>query len=148
MKKIIITLCSVIVAITITNCTKEELKPGANLPHEVKTYITTHFPDQSITKAIINEDDSIKAYEIRLDNLTDLEFNSKYEIMDIDGITEIPYSTISEKIITYVSINYPNNFITGWEMDEEKQEVELNNALDLEFDMNNDFLGIDTTPKR
>jgi hypothetical protein len=148
MKKIIITLCSVIAAIIITNCTKEEIIPGANLPDEVKTYITTHFPDQFITEAIINEDDSVKAYEIKLDNLTDLEFNSKYEIMDIDGITEIPHSTISEKIITYVSINYPNNFITGWEMDEGKQEVELNNALDLEFDMNNDFLGIDTTPKR
>jgi hypothetical protein len=31
-------------------------------------------------------------------------------------------------------------------MDEGKQEVELNNGLDLEFDMNNDFLQIDVTP--
>jgi hypothetical protein len=43
-------------------------------------------------------------------------------------------------------VNYSDNFIKGWEMDEGKQEVELNNGLDLEFDMNNDFLQIDLTP--
>ncbi|NTW31955.1 MAG: hypothetical protein HGB12_04915 [Bacteroidetes bacterium] len=58
----------------------------------------------------------------------------------------MPHSVISSKIFDYVSVNYPNNFITGWEMDEGKQEVELNNSLDLEFDMNNDFLQIDITP--
>jgi hypothetical protein len=65
--------------------------------------------------------------------------------LDIDGNTELPNSVISSKIFDYVSLNYPNNFITGWEMDEGKQEVELNNRVDLEFDMNNDFLQIDLT---
>ena len=31
-------------------------------------------------------------------------------------------------------------------MDEGKQEVELDNAMDLEFDMNNNFMQIDITP--
>ena len=44
-----------------------------------------------------------------------------------------------------MKVNYPNNFITGWEMDEGKQEVELNNSVDLEFDMNNVFLQNDLT---
>ncbi len=30
-------------------------------------------------------------------------------------------------------------------MDEGKQEVELNNSMDLEFDMDNNFLQIDLT---
>jgi hypothetical protein len=147
MKKLIVTICTVIIAITFSGCTKEVIKPGADLPVLIQAYIATHFPDQSITEAIINKNDSINAYEITLDNLTTLEFNNKYEIMDIDGITRIPESVISDKILAYVSINYPNNFITGWEMDEGKQEVELDNALDLEFDSNNDFLRIDLTPK-
>ena len=146
MKKLIITLYTVIVAITFTNCSKEEMNPGENLPNEVKVYINTHFPDQLITEAKNNEKDSINTYEIRLDNLTDLEFNYKFEIMDIDGKTKIPNSVISEKISNYVILNYPDNFITGWEMDEGKQEVELDNAMDLEFDMNNNFMQIDTTP--
>ena len=54
-------------------------------------------------------------------------------------------SVISIKIFEYVKVNYPNNFITGWEMDEGKQEVELNNSVDLEFDMNNVFLQNDLT---
>ena len=146
MKKLIITLYTVIVAITFTNCSKEEMNPEENLPNEVKAYIITHFPDQSITEAKKNENDSINTYEIRLDNLTDLEFNYKFEIMDIDGKTKIPNSVISEKISNYVILNYPDNFITGWEMDEGKQEVELDNAMDLEFDMNNNFMQIDITP--
>ena len=146
MKKLIITLYTVIVAITFTNCSKEEMNPGENLPNEVKSYIITHFHDQLITEAKKNENDSINTYEIRLDNLTDLEFNYKFEIMDIDGKTKIPNSVISEKISNYVILNYPDNFITGWEMDEGKQEVELDNAMDLEFDMNNNFMQIDITP--
>jgi len=145
-KKLIITLYTVIVAITFTNCSKEEMNPGENLPNEVKAYIITHFHDQLITEAKKNENDSINTYEIRLGNLTDLEFNYKFEIMDIDGKTKIPNSVISEKISNYVILNYPDNFITGWEMDEGKQEVELDNAMDLEFDMNNNFMQIDITP--
>jgi hypothetical protein len=146
MKKLIIVICLVIAAVAFASCTKEALTPGSDLPAQIKTYIATHFPTQLIIESKINENDSLNAFEIKLDNLTGLEFDYKYEIMDIDGITIIPKTTISEKIWNYVTINYPDNFITGWEMDEGKQEVELNNALDLEFDMNNDFLQIDLTP--
>jgi hypothetical protein len=59
MKKLVITLCEVVAAMTLSNCSKEELKPGADLPNKVKTYITTHFPDQFITEAKINENDSV-----------------------------------------------------------------------------------------
>jgi phage pi2 protein 07 len=146
MRKLFIGICMVMAALTICGCTKEIVSPGADLPIEIKTYIATHFPDQFIIEAKKNENDSIKAYEIRLDNMTDLEFNSDLEITDIDGITRIPESVISAKILNYVSINYPNNYITGWELDEGKQEVQLDNELDLEFNSDGDFLQIDLTP--
>jgi hypothetical protein len=127
------------------SCTKEEIKPEDNLPKEIRTYITAHYPSQTIIKSEIDITDSTNTYEIKLKNTTSLEFDYKKEIVDIDGNTELPTSVISSKIFEYVSINYPNNFITGWEMDEGKQEVELNNRVDLEFNMNNDFLQIDLT---
>ena len=142
-----ITISVIIAAMIFVSCTKEEIKPGDNLPTEIRTYITTHYPSQLITESEIDKTDSTKTYEIKLNNATSLEFDYKKEIMDIDGNTELPKSVISSKIFDYVSINYPNNFITGWEMDEGcKQEVELNNGVDLEFDMNNDFLQVDITP--
>jgi len=140
-----IALSMIISTMIYMSCSKEKIKSGDNLPTEVKTYVTTHYPNQSITEAVIDKTDSTNSYEVKLNNATSLEFNYKKEIVDIDGNTKLPSSVISSKISDYVSVNYPNNFITGWEMDEGKQEVELNNRVDLEFNMNNDFLQIDVT---
>ena len=128
----------------LVSCAKEEIILGDNLPMEIRTYITTHYPSQSITESEIDKTDSTNTYEVKLNNASSLEFNYKKEIMDIDGNTELPKSVISSKIFDYVSVYYPNNFIRGWELDEGcKQEVELNNSLDLEFDLNNNFLQCD-----
>jgi hypothetical protein len=144
MKKNKIAFFMIIATMIIVSCTKEEIKPGDNLPTEVKIYITKHYPSQSITESEIDITDSTNTYEIKLNNKTSLEFSYKMEILDIDGNTELPKSVISSEIFDYVSVNYPNYFITGWEMDEGcKQEVELNNGRDLEFDLNNVFLRCD-----
>jgi hypothetical protein len=141
-----ITISHILVIMIFMSCSKDVINPGDILPTEIKAYITTHYPSQSITESVIDKMDSLKTYEIKLNNSTSLEFDYKKEIVDIDGNTELPKSVISSKIFDYVRVNYPNNFITGWEMDEGKQEVEMNNSVDLEFDMNNDFLQVDITP--
>jgi len=139
------TITVILSSMIFVSCTKDKIKTGDNLPTEIKTYISTHYPSQSITESEIDLKDSTNSYEVKLNNETSLEFNYKKEIVDIDGNTKLPSSVISSKIIDYVNVNYPNNFITGWEMDEGKQEVELNSTVDLEFDMNNNFLQIDIT---
>jgi len=141
-----ITSSLILVTMIFVSCSKEVINPRDILPAEINAYITTHYPSQLITESVIDKMDSIKTYEIKLNNATSLEFDYKKEIVDIDGNTELPKTVISSKIFDYVRVNYPNNFITGWEMDEGKQEVELNNSVDLEFDMNNDFLQVDITP--
>ena len=124
-------------------CKKEEKKPGENLPMEIKIYITTYYPIQLITGSITDLTDSTNTYEIGLDNASSLVFNYKKEIVEIEGNTELPSSVISIKIFEYVKVNYPNNFITGWKRDEDEQEIELNNQVELVFDLNNVFLEVD-----
>jgi hypothetical protein len=84
-----------------------------------------------------------KTYDILLSESISLEFNRKKEIIDIDGVAQLPNSVIPEKILQYVTTNYPTNFITDWELDDKNQQVQLDNGLDLEFKMNGDFLRID-----
>ena len=72
-----------------------------------------------------------------------MEFNRKKEVIAIDGVTQLPNSVIPEKILQYVNINYPTQFITDWELDFDNQQIELNNGLDLEFNKKGDFLRID-----
>ena len=117
--------------------------PSSELPSEITSWITTHFPTNTITQVIKDKDGFTKTYDIILSESASLEFNRKKEIIDIDGITQLPNSVIPEKLLQYVATNYPTNVITGWEIDDKNQQIELDNWLDLEFKMNGDFLRID-----
>ena len=130
-------------AFTLTSCDKEKVIPSTDLPSEITSYISTHFPNNSIVQAIKDRDGLTKTYDILLSESISLEFNRKKEIIDIDGVTQLPNSVIPEKILQYVTTNYPTNFITDWELDDKNQQVQLDNGLDLEFKMNGDFLRID-----
>ncbi len=130
-------------AFTLTSCDREEVIPSTDLPSEITSYISTHFPNNSIVQVIKDRDGLTKTYDILLSESISLEFNRKKEIIDIDGVAQLPNSVIPEKILQYVTTNYPTNFITDWELDDKNQQVQLDNGLDLEFKMNGDFLRID-----
>lgn len=136
-------LMATALAFTLTSCDKEEVIPSTDLPSEITSYISTHFPNNSIVQVIKDRDGLTKTYDILLSESISLEFNRKKEIIDIDGVAQLPNSVIPEKILQYVTTNYPTNFITDWELDDKNQQVQLDNGLDLEFKMNGDFLRID-----
>ena len=127
-----------------TSCDNEKVIPNDELPVEITSYISTHFPDAAILQSIIELDDLTKTYEVLLEGNFKLTFNRKKEIIDIEGVTQLPDSVIPAKIRQYVSTHYPDNFIVGWELDGKNQQVELNNDLDLEFTMSGDFIRIDS----
>jgi hypothetical protein len=136
-------LIATAIAFSLTSCDKEEVIPSSDVPSEVTSYISTHFPNNSIVQVIKDKDGLTKTYDVLLSESISLEFNRKNEIIDIDGVNQLPNSVIPEKILQYVITNYPVNFITDWELDDKNQQVELNNGLDLEFNMKGDFLRID-----
>jgi hypothetical protein len=43
--------------------------------------------------------------------------------------------------LSYVGIHYPNNYITGWKLKKYRQQIELDNKLELRFDNNGNFKG-------
>jgi hypothetical protein len=133
---------SVTLFLTIS-CEKEIITPSDDLPVEISTYLTIHFPKNTIVQVIKDLDGLTKTYDILLSENISLEFNRKKEVIAIDGVTQLPNSVIPEKILQYVNINYPTQFITDWELDIDNQQIELNNGLDLEFNKKGDFLRID-----
>ncbi len=144
-KKVLIknSLMATALAFTLTSCDKEEVIPSSDLPSEITSYVSTHFPNNTIVQVINDRDGLSKTYDILLSENISLEFNRKKEIIDIDAVTQLPNSVIPEKIRQYVTTNYSTNFITDWELDDKNQQVQLDNGLDLEFKMNGDFLRID-----
>jgi hypothetical protein len=123
-----------------TGCDKETVIPGQNVPTEIKNYVSTHFPNCSISKTIKENDEM---YEITLSCGVKLEFNEQKVIKDIDGNAKLPDSVIPSNILSYVNSNYAPNFIIGWELQSGNQEVQLNNNLALVFNMAGEFLRVD-----
>lgn len=141
--KSIMTFLALAATFMFSSCDKEVISPVSELPQEITNYITTHFPSNSVVQFLEDTDGFIKTYDIVLSDGISLEFNRKKEIINIDGLSSLPSSVIPAKISEYVSGQYPGNSITDWELDGKNQQIELDNGLDLEFNMNGDFLRID-----
>lgn len=109
---------------------------------QIDQYINKHFPGKSIIKYKKEIDKKGSEYKIYLNNFNKLKFNSNFEVIEIEG-ESIPESVISSKIASYIKSNYPDAIIVEWEKKANKQEVELNNDLELEFDLEGNFLKID-----
>lgn len=127
----------------LNSCEQEYIINDSDLPVEITTYIEKHFADHTILQSIKEMDNLSKTYEVILSGNYTLKFNRKKEIIDIEGNQKLPDSVIPEKILTYVTANFPTSYIVGWELEGERQQIELDNDLDLEFNMKGDFLRID-----
>lgn len=135
----------IFVSMILMSCEKEKvLDPETDVPNVVQNYISTHFPNSKIVKVIKEVDNTKKKLKIRLEEGTSLTFNNKDEIIEIESKRELPQSVVPEKIWDYVEGNYPNNHIIEWELDGNKQDVDLDNGLQLEFNLNGDFVRIDS----
>ena len=133
----------VLVPFLLISCEKEKILPLIDVPTEISNYVSTHFPENPIIQAIKDTDGFELTYDITLEGGFFIEFNRKKEVIDIEGLTKLPDSVIPAKLLEYATTNYPDNYIIGWELDDRNQQIKLENGLELEFNMNGDFLRID-----
>lgn len=125
-------------------CEKQTPIAENELSNEMKVYVEKHFPLDKISFSIKDQDGVSITYDITLKSGIKLEFNNNKEIIEIDGNDKkLPDSVIPEKILSYIKTSFPDAFVTSWELDRKFQKVELNNSLDLVFDLNGNFKEID-----
>lgn len=120
--------------------------PTNKYPSEITAFVNKHFSGSQITRIERDRDDFRTEYEVYLNTGFKLEFNGKYKVTDIKSknkMTKLPDSVIPAKILSYVTKNYPSNFIVHWDLDSRKQSVELDNDYDLDFDLNGNFIRVD-----
>lgn len=131
------------VGIIILRSKKDKLIYLDKLPSFINEYIKTHFASRRILKAVQGRNGFRKTYDVFLDGEISLEFNHKGEAIEIEGSSKLPDSVIPQNIIDFISINYPDNVIIEWELEGRTQEIELDSGLELIFDVNGEFLGIE-----
>ncbi|MFV0572371.1 MAG: PepSY-like domain-containing protein [Xanthomarina gelatinilytica] len=113
------------------------------IPTAITDYINTHFPNNTVVLATKEIENFVITYDIDLNGNIELEFNSVFEITSIESLTALPSTIVPQAILDYLVQNYPNNFVTSWELEANHQQVELDNNLDLEFTLAGEFIRID-----
>ena len=114
------------------------------LPAEAQKFLKENFSNNSVVSAMHDRDITDNDYTVMLDNGVKIEFDSsgKWEsIKNKNGV--VPSSLIPAKIKSYVSQHYQSFGVEKIERKRYGYEVELTNDLDLRFDHNGKFLGLD-----
>jgi|SRR5690606_677842 len=115
------------------------------LPAIASNFIKTNFAGETILQSFQKNDDNKVEYHAHLSNGIEIEFDGEgnWEEVDSKTATAIPTGFIPSKITSYVSKNFPTQKIAKIEKDSNSYDVELTNGLDVEFNLNGDFLRID-----
>ena len=143
MKKLFYYLASTFAFIVISGNVYSQVNNSANAPDEIQKFLNTHYQDKSVIKFKQNKDKDQMKYKITLSDNTKLKFDNNYKIVEIDSKGKVPESVVPIDILTYVKTNYPDNYITDWELENSNQHIELNNGVELEFNMKGEFVRID-----
>ena len=114
------------------------------IPDGIAAFLNKHFPETKVRKIVKVNKLNIITYDVELAGDIELEFNENMEIIEMESKTKLPDSVIPSKILDYVVLHYPDNFIVEWELEDDKQEVKLDNGIELEFTLNGDFIKTDT----
>ena len=152
MKKIILTgFIALSLLFTTTSCdsdddNNESVINATDLPKLADTFVTTYFPNTTyvhITKQHVADSDG-SIYDVKLSNNFEIDFDANGNWIDIDGNHQaVPVELVPGTIQTYVTTNYPNQFVTSIDKETTTVEVELSNNIDLVFDLQRSFLRID-----
>ncbi len=146
MKKIFLLLISVIALSTFVSCDDKPVT-GDKLPSKAKTFLSTYFPGIDILSVVRDEDGD---YDVNLVDGTEVDFrsNGNWKKVDCHGRL-MPSGFYPANIDTYVTANYPGQYIEEIELENQRYKVGLSDEfgweteIDLIFDKNGNFIGFD-----
>lgn len=114
--------------------------PVSSLPQSIINYVNANYPNEYIVWAEYDDGE----YEIYLSNGMELYFDISGNFLYADDDDQdIDPANLPTTITNYISQNYPNLTIVEAELDDNVYEIYLSNGLELYFDSNGNFIGLD-----
>jgi len=113
------------------------------LPEAITAFIKQHFPDATIVGVEPDHDHDGMEYDVYLNDGTQIDFDANNQWDQVESTKGVPAFFIPEAIATYVKSNYQNMVITKINKEYQGYEIELANGLDLNFDRQGRFMGMD-----
>ena len=102
------------------------------LPEAVTTFLQKYFPGATVSRVVMLSDG------------TEVDFDSSNQWESIDSHTKaVPAALVPSSVASYVKGNYASLFIVKIDKKRTGYEIELSNGMELKFDGNGNFMGID-----
>jgi len=114
--------------------------PAAQLPSEIHTYLSTHFPEHPVQRVVLDREGLEVRFMVYLEEGFEVEFNRRREVKEIKGVLPLPLTVLSEPIREWLEANHPGVPVREWERERRYQEVELFDGTEIKFDLRGNFL--------
>lgn len=107
------------------------------LPQPAQEFLNEYFPKAKVSMIKVDKHLLKKTdYDVKLTNGTKIEFNNSGKWTSVDCKNkEVPQKLILKAIRNYVSKNFPQTFITSIEKKTSGYEIELNDGVELKFNL-------------
>lgn len=140
-----------IVAVMAWSCSDDDDKDRPlsydSLPAVTKSFIETYFPGDKPVSVSREGKNELAEYDVKLTSGFELEFDAAGQWVEVDGpmAATIPNQDfIPQPIRDYVAEHYPAPLaINSISRDARGYEVELTDLLEIEFDLNGNFIRVD-----
>jgi hypothetical protein len=114
------------------------------LPEKSKEFIRKYFSEEDISYLKLDDDFFSKSYEVYFVDGSKVEFDKRGEWEQVEcKRKKVPDGIIPDKIARYVEKNHSDMKITKIERDRRDYEIELNNKLEIKFDLMFNVIGYD-----
>jgi len=151
MKRIILSVAAVIAVATATvscnsddNNTTETIIQEAELPVQAKSFIDSYFGGYTVLRIERDTRSVEEYYEVHLTDGTQIDFDKEGIWTEVDGNGRaIPTGFINPQIVAYITANHPTTSVESIGKEVYGFDVDLLNNLDLRFNGNGDFLGME-----
>lgn len=131
----LVTLLTVVTLFTVKADNEKPIR-FENLPDNSKEFIQKYFSEKDISFIKVETEILSKSYEVYFVNGSKVEFDRKGEWETIDCINKrIPDGIVPGKIAEHIAKNHFQSSIVKIERDRRDYEIELDNDLEIKFDL-------------
>lgn len=114
------------------------------LPNNAQEFIKTYFPAEKIAFAKMENEMLGTSYDVTFTTSTNLEFDGNGDWTEVDcRYSQVPDGIVPTQILAKVNELYKDSQIIAIDRDKHDYEVKLNNNLELKFNLNLEFIGLD-----
>ena len=131
----------------VSPCDEGESLDPLDLPQIIRDYLDQEFPGVSINQIEIFQDESTSLYGVRLENGTEILFDSDGLIIrssDDNNERQLSLEELEGNILDFIADNYPDLTIdhaeTEWEFGAAYVEIYLSDGTEIYFDLLGNFL--------